>query len=166
MKLYHFTMRDEDTDEISYGHVVGEDWQSAWFKLCTLIRAGYKILDVDEVLEVGGVPIFVGDDGEMESAIMAELKLIKKGDGDTVPPALDRKYKITFLVGDNQIDIITTQEIAEEVHGWFHDPDQEIPTIDLFMGDTAISLDRGFVGALLMVELKEEDDAACTKDTE
>lgn len=146
MKHYSFKMRDEYGVE-SWGHVDAEDWKAAWAKLCILIRAGYKILvvndldDPEDKLETIDMPVPVKVDHPEETD---ESKL----------------YKITFmLISGDEFNVLAYEGLKDHVNAWFHDPEVTTPTtIALSIEDTTFSLDRMFVGAVLCAEVTKEDE--------
>jgi len=114
MKHYQFKMRDEYGNE-SIGNVDAEDWQGAHQKLCILIRAGYKILVINDLDEP--------EDELEEESTMSILSLVKQGDvpeGAELPTV--KLYRITFLlVGERQLDMLATEELVEQIEEWFND---------------------------------------------
>jgi hypothetical protein len=153
MKHYQFKMRDEYGNE-SIGNVDAEDWQGAWKKLCILIRAGYKILVINDLDEPE-------EEFEEESA-MSILSLVKQGD---VPEgaefATGKLYQMALmLVGDRQIDLLASEELADHIQDWFSDDEEDKPpVISLIIEGVKVSLDRAFVGAIFQQEyfMREED---------
>jgi len=161
LKHYQFKMRDEYGSE-SIGNVDAEDWKGAWNKLCVLIRAGYKILIINDLDEP--------EDELEEEPTMSILSLVKQGDvpeGTELPTG--KLYRITFmLVGERQLDMLATEELVEQIEEWFNDVEEECPpVINLMIEGIKVSLDRNFVGAIFQKEyIMGEDETEEDNDDE
>jgi len=158
MKGYNFTIKDE-YGNISDGVVDALVWQEAWNKLCILIRAGYKVLSVSNSNET------VNESEEQSS--MGILRLVKSGavvtEETEEPPDSGIAHKITFLLtSGSPISIIANDTLTLYVSEWFHniDDNEMIQTISLTVLDTVVSLDRMFVGALLISDYDGETEDA------
>lgn len=89
---------------------------------------------------------------------MAELRLVKEGKKD--PPTKNgRNFKVLIICDSKEYTIRTSEEICQAIYDWFHDDAEGSQTIDLMIGETLLSFDRGFTSTVITKEMKGKEEA-------
>lgn len=146
MKDYKFTMKDKYDGSLSTGIVSGVDWKEAWAKLTPLMKAGHKIIDIYDADDV------LSDNMPEEEP---EEDILTMEDLDP-----NQLFKVSFLLCDgNPINLIVSTDLLDRINTWFKDEDDsQPPTISLLVDHiTIITLDRAFVGALMVAVMSDEE---------